>query len=41
MTDEKSTRSDLTCLFLVLGFFGLLGIGLLVLLFSVALQGGR
>lgn len=40
MTDEKSKRSDLTCLLLVLGGFAILGIGLLALLFSTAL-GGR
>ena len=38
MTDEKNKRSDLTCLFLLVGTFALLGIGLLVAFFSLALS---
>lgn len=38
MTDEKNKRSDLTCLFLLLGTFACLGVGLLVAFFWLALS---
>jgi type IV pilus assembly protein PilA len=41
MIEEKSRRSDLTCLFWVLGFFVFLGVGLLVALFAVAYENSR
>jgi hypothetical protein len=38
-TDEKNERSDVTCLVLLLGTFGVVGAGLLALLFWTALAG--